>query len=468
MKQRMMALLSVLALSVSICAMSALAGEGINKPTDYVEPPKPTESEEPVEEPVEEKPTTSATPESGAESPMEKPSVAGPDEDLTTDPDTGIIVTETVKIVPDEVGTVTFANVENRAREKNLSVLTLQANISSLEIIDYEDLSEDLRQMLNQIAQGQWMMVQMGQTNSYAYVQMGAQYGTIREQFEAIKDGEMQRENADVIRQLRHLQNQIILGAESTYIALSSLEAQEDGLQRQLTALNRSIEELELRRELGQVSALQVSQAKNGRASLISGLHTLQMNIQNLKLQLELLIGAELTGEIQLGQVPAVTQKELNRMHLEQDLLTFKSKSYDIFELEQTLEDAYDSYKNMEQAMGANSKDVNFLQAKHTWQAAQYTYNENIQNLELKFRTLYEQVMDYHQVWENAKVSLSCEQENYKVSKLKYEQGNISNNALLDAADTVKEAEEAVASAASDLFSAYNCYCWAVERGILN
>ena len=39
---------------------------------------------------------------------------------------------------------------------------------------------------------------------------------------------------------------------------------------------------------------------------------------------------------------------------------------------------------------------------------------------------------------------------------------------LLDAEDTLAEAQDTVAGAEIDLFTAYNNYCWAVERGILN
>ena len=39
---------------------------------------------------------------------------------------------------------------------------------------------------------------------------------------------------------------------------------------------------------------------------------------------------------------------------------------------------------------------------------------------------------------------------------------------LLDAEDSVAEAQDTVSSAEIDLFTAYNNYCWAVERGILN
>ena len=67
-----------------------------------------------------------------------------------------------------------------------------------------------------------------------------------------------------------------------------------------------------------------------------------------------------------------------------------------------------------------------------------------------------------------AQTALAVEQDNYAVSQLKYEQGNLSENDLLEAQDKVSEAQETVDGAANDLFSAYNNYRWAVEYGILN
>ena len=91
-----------------------------------------------------------------------------------------------------------------------------------------------------------------------------------------------------------------------------------------------------------------------------------------------------------------------------------------------------------------------------------------MQNYELRFRTLYAQVGDYRQAWEAAKESLVFQQQNLAAAELKCQQGTISQNALLDAKDGVREAEEAVATAANNLFSAYNSYRWAVDHGILN
>ena len=67
-----------------------------------------------------------------------------------------------------------------------------------------------------------------------------------------------------------------------------------------------------------------------------------------------------------------------------------------------------------------------------------------------------------------ARTALAVEEDSLAAARLKYQQGTISQNALLEAEDKVKTAQEKVDSAGIDLFSSYNTYRWAVDHGILN
>jgi outer membrane protein TolC len=58
------------------------------------------------------------------------------------------------------------------------------------------------------------------------------------------------------------------------------------------------------------------------------------------------------------------------------------------------------------------------------------------------------------------------EQLAYQAAELKFNQGSISKNALLTAADELQTAKEAVLTAENNLFSTYNEYTWAVKYGI--
>lgn len=467
MKQKIIALLLILALTLSLCAGAAFAEEG----AETEEQPAAE-----TEEAAETEDAADAEDAEDGEAEEEAPSLAGPDAAPEVDPETGEPLTDAAAAEPDELGTVSFANVESRMRENNLQVLILEESVQSIEDIDYDDLYEDLRQQLNTLAKTQWGLVMMSpEALSYAgmsefdrdksYDQLDAAYDAVREQFDAIKDGEMQEDNAAIVRQLKNLQDQIIVAGESTYVALTAMETQEAALQRQLTALDRTVEEMELRYQLGQISALQLSQTKAGRASLASGLETLRMNIQTYKYQLEMLLGAEQTGEIRLGPVPEVTDKQLAAMDLEADLLAAKERSYELYDAERTLEDAKEDFKDN---YSYGSTTLKSKQALHTWNAAQYTYENTVQNYELRFRALYAQVTDCKQILDAARISLACEQASYAASELKYQQGTISHNALLDAEDSLRAAEDTVKTAANDLFSTYNTYCWAVQNGILN
>ncbi len=439
MKRGAIALALVLALA--LCMAPALAEESASAGQAVPETETAPEAKA--------APGAEASPDAAPEEEKDAPSPAGPD------------AVDAAQTPPDPLGEVSFANMERRMREKNLQILSLQENVTSLENFDYDELYEDLRNSLNAINAGQYALFQMGVGGSAAS-ELEQSYSAVEKQFDDLKKGRLQRTNAGTIRQLKNLQDQIVMAGESMYTALVSMETQEAGLERQLAALDRTVEELELRYRLGQVSALQLTQAKAGRASLESGLETLRMNIRVYKVQLETMLGAEQTGEIKLGAVPAVTSEQLSAMDLEADLAAAKKASYELYAAKQELDDAYTPYANPGSVGNA------YQAGQHSFQAAKYTYQNTVQNYELKFRTLYSQVKDNQQILSASRVSLASQEQEYAAMELKFQQGSISQNALLQARDSLNEAKEAVRTASENLFASYNSYCWAAEHGILN
>ena len=369
-------------------------------------------------------------------------------------------------ITPDAVGTVSFANVSRRLRENNLSVLSLEENINAIKAIDYEKMGDDIRKNLNRIADAQWFMTISG--NSFAAKSMSSSYESLKDTFDDIRDGKLQEDNEAVIRQLENAQDQVAMAGESLYIALTEMELNGQTLSRSITALDRTIKELNLRYDLGQISALTLEQTKAGRTSALSGQETLTMNICTYKTQLEQMIGAELTGKIKLQGLPQVTGQQLAAMDLDKDLAAAKEASYTLFAAQRTLDDARDDFKDTAEANMYSTGKYQYVAAQHQWQAAQYTYNAAVQSFETSFRTLYLQVKDYQQVLQAAKTALATEQDNFAAAQKKHDLGNLSDNALADAKDKVSEAQDKVDGAAIDLFSAYNNYRWAVDHGILN
>ena len=375
---------------------------------------------------------------------------------------------ETAQTAPDAEGTLRFENLSARMKTGYYTVMSLEENIAAIECIDYDKMYEDLRDGLNQIAEAQWMMLQIpGAGETYTYKSLQDQYDTLRKTFDDIKDGKLQQDNADLVRQLRDAENQLLMAGQTLYINLLGLEDQSAALTRQTAALDRTIEEVKLRYELGQVSAMTLQQTEAGKTQAESGKAALDAAVAQLRRQLNAMIGEELTAPLTLNALPGVTAEQLSAMDVEKDMEKAKAASYDLYAAKLTLDDADEEYKDKAGDLGYNEDNYEYIAVKHRWQAAQYTYNAAVQNFELSFRSLYDSVQSYASALNAAKVSLECERSDLAAAQLRYEQGTISENALHTAEDELYTAQDTVSGAERDLFTAYNNYRWAVDYGLL-
>lgn len=374
---------------------------------------------------------------------------------------------ETAQTAPDAEGTLRFENLSARMKTGYYTVMSLEENIAAIECIDYDKMYEDLRDNLNLIADYQWGMIQAGQSGSYAYETLEQRYDNARKTFDDIKEGKLQQDNADLVRQLRNMQDSLTAMGESLYVNLLSLEDQSAALTRQTAALDRTIKEVKLRYELGQVSAMTLQQTEAGKAQVESGKAAIDAAAAQLRRQLNAMIGEELTAPLTLNALPGVTAEQLAAMDVEKDLEKAKAASYDLYAAKLTLEDADEEYKDKAGDLGYNKDNYEYIAVKHQWQAAQYTYNAAVQNFELSFRSLYDSVQSYASALNAAKVSLECERSDLAAAQLRYEQGTISENALHTAEDELYTAQDTVSGAERDLFTAYNNYRWAVDYGLL-
>lgn len=375
---------------------------------------------------------------------------------------------ETAQTTPDAAGTLHFENLSARMKTGYYTVMSLEENIAAIECIDYDKMYEDLRDGLNQIAEAQWMMLQIpGAGETYTYKSLQDQYDALRKTFDDIKDGKLQQDNADLVRQLRDAENQLLMAGQTLYINLLGLEDQSAALTRQTAALDRTIEEVKLRYELGQVSAMTLQQTEAGKTQVESGKAAIDAAVAQLRRQLNAMIGEELTAPLTLNALPGVTAEQLAAMDVEKDLEKAKAVSYDLYAAKLTLDDADEEYKDKAGDLGYNEDNYEYIAVKHRWQAAQYTYNAAVQNFELSFRSLYDSVQSYASALNAAKVSLECERSDLAAAQLRYEQGTISENALHTAEDELYTAQDTVSGAERDLFTAYNNYRWAVDYGLL-
>ena len=131
MKKRTLALALTAALALSLLGAAALAAEGGSPGPD------------------------SSAAQSAGEAPQAEDSSLPEDRSGPPAEETGPAEEPTQTYIPDPVGSISFANLESRMREGSLSLLALEEQIQVLESIDYDEMKEDIRKGLNEIANQQ-------------------------------------------------------------------------------------------------------------------------------------------------------------------------------------------------------------------------------------------------------------------------------------------------------------------------
>ena len=376
----------------------------------------------------------------------------------------------------DREGTVSFQNLRERVRAGSLDARILGESIASLEELDYDVVLEHLRAQMNDNSS----ILMVAYFNPLAASSLGigtqtiaaleAANNALREQYDDILDGTTQKDNADLARQLRHTQNLVLFGAETLYLSVLEAEAGRETLVRNLDALDRRVQELELRHARGQVSDLTLSQATVARENLSSQLETLDMNLATLRKNLERMLGLPPEGTLRLLPLPELPEAFWEELDAEADLERAKAQSYELYDAEKTLKDARKEWLETSaryQAPWALSHYV-YEQAQHTWNAAQFSYQNTVEGFEDKFDVLSRKIADCVQILAAAEAALEAQEAEYRAQELRYAQGSISLNARAAALDDVGSARDSVTAARRNLFSAWNSYRWAVEYGILN
>lgn len=475
MRKQWIALLLALALALTLCAIPALA--------QTEEPGAPASGEAEAGSAGEDAASGEAAEAAeGAEAPEatppadengEAPIVVQPDGEPATTAGDSTMDDELVFTGEDDFRYLAFEDLKDKVMEGSLTAKMLQESIASIDAMDYTDMYQSLNAQMSSLESAQMMYAQIpvstpmeGALQGFVISNLASSYASLSASVSDLASGKLQKDAAAARKQLKNAQDLTVVGAESLYFAILELEQTKATLQRNLTALDRQLKEMELRYELGQVSALTLEQVRNGRATLQSNLSTLEMNLRRCKLQMQSMVGASLNGSLTLGPLPALGENLVELMDYQPDLEEAKLHSYDLFAAKEKLNEASDTYDDTRASYAQNTYNVR--SGRHTYESALYEYKMAVQSFEMNFRSAFDSVKDYQQVLRSAQTSLSFQENTYASMELKYRQGTISHNALLDAEDQLTEAKDAVETARRNLFTSYRTYYWAVNYGVMS
>ncbi|MBQ8003846.1 MAG: TolC family protein [Oscillospiraceae bacterium] len=364
-----------------------------------------------------------------------------------------------------DTGKITWETLEERVRAGSLSAQALEENIGSIETIDYTYLYNTMQKQLNELSAAQSFLLESGDREKLN--SLNSTMASLRNTYEDIRDGKLQRDSKDAANQLRDMQNRVVIGTQSLYINILSLEQSLRDGERGLEALERTLTELRLRHTLGQVSAIKVAELERARDDTQCQLDTLKTTISSLKAQLQLLIGEAPTGEAELSPLPEINKNSVSESEHEANLIIAKEKSVAISSSKIALEKAEEevSDKNSDYLSGS-IKRYELTIAEHSKASAELSYRSEIQNFEYAFNELSRTLENSRQVLENKKAASVYQQKLLEISEKQYALGRISYFALLSARDNAESAVSAVSAAERDLFTAYNNYSNAVKYGI--
>lgn len=427
---------------------------------------------------------------------------------------TPISASGTTSVTIPSDGTLAFSQIGERVKANNLTLKAAQESLKQAKAMDWNDVIDEMEDAIDNL-DIQISQLLNGSTNQLATANAAltasldkvsvsgekienlgdvinsainvsmlktlAQYGqmqaeslkstkeSLEDQLDDLKEQKQdyQKTLKDTERQIGYAADQTISGAESLYLTILSTQLQLDGLKNNtLASTQRSLKEIELRYQLGQVSKLTLTQVQNGYESLASSITSLENTVSTLYSSLQSLMGDVPTGKLRLLDTPSVTANELSYLNYASDLAKAKENSYTLYTADRAVEDAEDAMNDARRDEGKNS--YQYKMAEYAYQSSIYKKDAVVASFEASFLNLYKAIAPAQTALAAKQSALAYEQQMYAVAEKKYQLGNLSANALQDAKDTLDSAQRDVEAAQLDLFTAYHSYDQAVKLGLVS
>lgn len=421
---------------------------------------------------------------------------------------------DSTQIVPVASGSLSFDQIEGRVRAHNLNVRAAQEGVEQVKSMNWDkalsemddaiEEMEDLIDSMSGSSTGAIASASASLAASLAKLQQAtdetssiyagevvsgianvssltsmATYGamqaeSLKSTLESLEDQrddlKKQKDNypktiEDTERMVQSTIDQIVSGAESLYLTILTTELQYESLQDTLLSMNKTVEEMQLRYDLGQISAQTLLQVQNGYATLVNSLSGLENTMGTMRSSLQSLLGEVPDGTLSLTEVPSVSQAQLDAINDSSDLETAKEKSYTLYNAARSVEKAEDDMDDARKDNGKNS--YQYQMAEHAYQSAVYQQSAAIASFELSFQNLYRAIAPAQATLAVKEADLAYQEQVCAAAELKYQQGNISANALQEAVNTRESARRDVEAARLDLFTAYHAYRQAVNKGLV-
>lgn len=377
---------------------------------------------------------------------------------------------------------VTFNSLENKIRTYNQSIKSFEKTLASINSTDvslqfdkqrfqYSEQNQALqkqvdayKQAINQLQQA--IPSADEATKSALTAQIGAMTilqkqaeGTITANnaiVAGLNDAEEDAENelaetyTSTKKQLDNAADQIVMGAQTQYITLVTIDNNITALERSISAIDRTIPVMEKQLEIGMVSELDLKTLQNQRDTAQSSLESIINQKETLQNSLSVMLGNDANTTVTVEGLPDISY-DIKKINYTQDLESAMKNSYTIWQKQDALRKASNDYED----------DV--TSTLDAYDAAKLDLEAAKVQTENSFKALYETLLEKQRLLEQANENLTLAEQNFKVSKVKYNIGNISKLEYENAKDTLESSKDAIKTAEVELFTAYNNYQWGIK-----
>ena len=252
------------------------------------------------------------------------------------------------------------------------------------------------------------------------------------------------------VLQINSANRQIIWGVESMYLGYHMLNNQLLQARENLNTLDRNIEIMQRRQAIGHVTQRAVQTLRTTRSQLVAGIATMENELENLKGQINLMLGREFDAPIQINAIPEADREFLESRDSERDLRNARGANA-------TLNIARIDMDEQSQLWGEPARRQEAI--------ARNNYESEVRALSQRQVSLERAFEDRLTNLELAEEQLELLEETLEETQRRFDRGLVSRNDLAQAQSEVTLQEIRVAAADAELFGAIRRYEWFV-RGL--
>lgn len=235
--------------------------------------------------------------------------------------------------------------------------------------------------------------------------------------------------------------NSLVKSAQTLMYSYKQMEYQVSAAEKRAEAQNAAYELALSKRQAGLMTETELLEAEKSLLNAQASLQSTQDSADKLKRQLAIMTGKS-ANEIQIGEIPAVTQEELAGMNLSED----KEKA--------VIADSNVKSIKKSSAVGDTARKLRRQQLAEAEGTASLTMDE-----------LYQDVTESKQLYEGAAASYAAAEKDYGALQTKYRAGMINKSTYLSGEASWYAAIASYKSAEITYKQAVTSYQWAI-RGI--